>query len=186
MYNLKTKKEIYERTEKNIIDTLISDKVHELDIKEQYGAITNLMLNIFSEYYSKYTMFSENIVTPLAKNGFNNPLFKYNKTYSNVTVFIKYRTEVEKERKANLVKAIFTNAKIVPLKLNDDYYENFKETDWRVLITDDIELVEKLATGDIDHKEFIVPACGYNKPSPELVELIKQKSGILSLYKIED
>ena len=57
---------------------------------------------------------------------------------------------------------------------------------WDIVITDDIDFVENLASGKIDHNEFLVPQYGYSVAKPELLELIKYKNSTLSYYPVFD
>lgn len=189
IFKLKTKKEIYERDEKDLIKYLMSKSI--LENKEAYSQdlmFSTLYINILNDFYKRKNIYDPREITPLMKNGLLNPIFSENSGIKEINFIVKYRTNEEKEDKINLLRSLFHDnqkIKIIPIHYKTDYFDEVKKINWDVIITDDVDLIEKTAAGNIDHKEYILAQYGYNKPKPELVELIKQKYANLSCYKIK-
>ena len=185
IYKLQTKKEFYERPRYDILECFGLEKINELYGKENITDIIYLYyLILFQEYYNKNPKFVS--LSNIATLGLGNILFNKCSGIENIIVLIKYRTENEKNFKTNIVKKYIDNAKIIYLNFNEDYFSCFKQIkNWNLVITDDPALIEKLASCDIDHAEFLIPEYGYNTLKPELIELIKLKNSSVSTYKIE-
>lgn len=190
VYKLYTKKEIYDRPIYNLIEFLFNKRSYNrLSEKSKSAALSNLYTILYKNYYNsdiEYNM-SE---TSISKRFLKNPLFFENSGIDKVYILIKYHTEFERDAKLTFIKNNFSAEKIdcIVLDKNDTYYNVIatKIKRWDMVVTDDNICIEELAKGDMDHREIVMPEYGYNLIKPELAELIKQKSGTLSLYKIED
>jgi len=190
IFPLRTMKDVYERNEKDLVKSLIKTEFfgHYPQFL-QTTMYTNLYTVLAQQYYSVPKIYDEKIITPIAKNGILSPIFSNCQGIKNIIILIKYKNEVEKNNKIKLVEKLFNkNPKLKVFSLNyfkEDYNTFVSNMNWDLLITDDVELIEKTAAGNIDHKEYLLPLYGYNKPKPELLELIKQKSATLSYYELK-
>ena len=190
VYKLYTKKEFYDRPVKDTIEFLFNQKsFNRLSERAKKMALSNLYTILYKTYYGK-DIETNMIETKLAVRFLKNPLFFENSGIDKVYIILKYHTEFEKNAKLKFIKDNYPGEKIecICIKYTEKYADaiNNKISRWDMLVTDDIECIETLAAGDVDHKEIVMPKYGYNLFKPELVELIKQKSGTLSFYEIED
>lgn len=180
---LKTMNDIYERTEKNVLDTFLR-KFNTP--KMTLDSATNLMYMLMNDYYGNSNNLTIGNITPIMQKAILNPFFVANSGIDNIVFLIKYHTDLELKMKTKLLESLFKNnskLKIIPVKLSEKYIDkiNFK---WDIVITDDIDFVEKLAARKLDHNEFLVPQYGYDVAKPELLELIKYKDSTLSYYPV--
>lgn len=190
LYKLYTKKEIYDRPSENVIEFLFNERSFKrLSDKAKKAALSNLYTVMYQNYYNNDVAFNMT-ETPIANKFLKNPLFFENSGIDKVIIIIKYHTEFEKNSKLEYIKNNYLAEKVetICIPYSDQYYNviSTKVSNWDMLVTDDIGCIEKLAVGDMDHKEIVIPKYGYNIIKPELVELIKQKSGTLSFYELED
>lgn len=185
IYELKNKEDFYKREKYDILESFGVERLQKLyGLKNIPEMVYLYNMILYQEYYNKIPKFVS--ISKLASDGLGNMLFNKCGGIENIIVLVKYRTEIEKTFKTNIIKKYIDNAQIIYLKIGEDYFSYFnKIKKWNLVITDDINLVEKLAAGKIDHAEFLVPDYGYNIAKPELVELIKLKDSSLSTYKIE-
>lgn len=185
VYKLKTIKEIYDRPEKNLLDFLLKKFDNPERLKSSIG---NLLFMIMKDYYSNKNGLVYGNTTNIMKKAILNPFFLSNSGIDKIVILIKYHTDLELECKTKYVESLFkknSKLKIIPVKTTEKYIDKivFK---WDIAITDDIEFVENLASGKIDHNEFLVPQYGYSVAKPELLELIKYKNSTLSYYPVFD
>ena len=184
LYNRKT---IYERNDKDILKLLYSKKIfesNELNLKEKQCLLISAITDINSRFYNK-DFYNISQLTSIGKTVLLNPLFYENSGIENIYILIKYNTQKEKEYKESFLKKIINNQKfkLIFIKYDSKYIDAFKNiSNWNLVITDDIELVEDLSKGNIDHKEFYIPNYGYTKASNKLKELIKLKYSTITYY----
>lgn len=179
LYTLRTEKQIYDRKEKNLIKWLSREK-DNIDGVYLYTLMYNLAKGFFDKNDYKQLKLSK-----IGESVLLNPLFYENSGIKEIYILIKYATKKEKEYKEKFINQINSSTKIKLVSINNksSYYDEMKKIkNWNLLVTDDIDLVEKLSSGNIDHKEFYMPKYGYNEASIQLKELIKQKSGSLIFY----
>lgn len=183
IFKLYSKEDIDNRTIANIIEYLYNEKIKNNDFYKATFAFS-----ILNNYYlSKYDIYDNELPTPLAKGTLLNPLFYENAGIENVYILIKYATDIEKEYKEKFVKKYLSNSvkfKFVYLKNTESYSDYIIKNipKWDLIVTDDIEAVEQLAKLNIDHHEFFLPNYGYDKASPFLKELIKQKNASINYF----
>lgn len=183
---LYTKKNIYERKTVDLFPSLYRTELlsSKLSSEQKTVYLTTAIMNIFNDFYNK-DVFQYLPLTQLGKTILLNPLYYENSGIENIYILVKYHTKKEKEFKEQYLKKYITSSKfkIIFLSHNSKYETEIKKINkWSLLITDDIDTVEKIAGGNIDHKEFYLPRYGYDQASPELRELIKQKSATITYY----
>ena len=190
LYKLYTKKEIYERNNQDLIHFLFNtESFNRLSDKAKIAAMSNLYSILYADYY-EHDIVNNMTETNISIKFLKNPLLFENSGIDKIYILVKYHTEHELNYKVKFIKTVYVSDKIeiIPIKYNKQYYSIIDKRikRWDMLITDDAETIEYLATKDMDHREIVMPKYGYNTIKPEIIELIKQKSGTLSFYEIED
>ena len=129
--------------------------------------------------------------TEFAKRTLMNSGFSNSLAISKAVIAIRYRKMVsgDLDRKKAFCLRWFGKADgkydilPIPEDVRPEDAIRAKYPRWDIVVTDDISLVEGLAKGDIDHREFLMPSYGCDKAPDELCELIRVKSSSLSYYR---
>lgn len=184
LYTLRKKEDIYKRNKIDLIDWLLRDNVKKLDKKNLVFSLSLIYKTIYEKYYN-VDHYKNLPLTKLAATSLKNALFIENKGIQKIFILVKYTTNKDKEYKEQFIKTHFNSNKIELkfFKKNESYYSFFEQNNkWNLLVTDDIDLVEKISANDIFHKEFYMPKYGYDQASSYLKELIKQKNANIIYY----
>jgi hypothetical protein len=191
LVKLRTNQEVMSREMVNIPTWLIKKELIANLSKEQ---VLFILGEIYSAEKSEFleTDYLSNLEpTEFAKKTLMSPVFLNSTAIQKVAIVIRYRSGVrgDMDRKIEFCKKWFGNSggkyNFVQVSEKESPADiiNSRYPKWDMVVTDDLNLVENLAKGDIDHREFLMPGYGYDRSSEELNALMRLKTSTLSYFK---
>ncbi len=179
-----TKKEFYGRDKYDIIEWLTDGTPRGITaLAAMYG-------NMQNNYYSKDFM-AHSAPTKFADSSLNSIAAIAGKEFTDILILTRYRTDAELKTKKDFIGRAFgknDKIRIIPVRMQEKYSDVIaaKCPRWDIVVTDSIADVERLAAGDIGHKEFLLPKYGYDSAEYRLKVLILSKDASINYYTAED
>ena len=184
-----TDEQILARDNFYVDEWLIKDEIKNLpeeEFKEVKSVIFKFLLN---DFFNDPKLYDALIPTEMARGTLMNPMFIDSDRVKKVYILTRYIPAATnmKAGKERFVKKFFDHPKIemilVPSKKKKSDAIKEKGINWNVLVDDELRNIDDFIENmDIEGKEFIIPAFGYNKMDPIRDIIIKEKGGVYSYY----
>lgn len=192
LYTLRTKQDINNRPINNIIPWLLLPK-YKNDKNILIGALAVVATIERYKYYSA-DMYKSSMPTSFISKILNNAILENSSAINYFYIIVQALDQTDLKRKIDFINTAFPqNDKIKIISYvktkDNDIYTSFKKAkvgDWKLLITDDLELVTKMAAEKLDRKEFLLPEYGYDNIPHNVRQYIRDNGGSVTYFKMDD
>lgn len=172
--------DVNERPVRDIIRALA-----RLDITEE--RLLGVLSTLFSRFYNNKAVYLAYLtMTDLYKSICSNTLLLNNNKIDKIYVAFRSLTEDDMKVKEEIFNELFQSEKFEMLKIGEHEYEQLKNMDWNLYITDNSNVITKLIEDkdyNIEGKEFLVLDRPYSRLDEVQEILIKEKGASINYYK---